>query len=312
LSNCRVSVVVPVYNGERHIADCLDSLLAQDASFSYEVIVVDSSTDRTPEIVATEYPWVRLVRLAERAFPGTARNHGIRLSTAPFIAMIDADCIAEPDLLSRMTNAHESGDFGGVGGAICNGTGYNLSGFIGYVLEFREFIPTSPRRVVVTIPTANICYRREVFERCGLFDDIRAGEDLLFNWRITLAGEKLLFDPEIRVTHNNRTGWLDVFKYQRVLGYGSAAARCRAEPPFSVMQAYPALGWLMPYLIKYPLLSFLIPPVRLARALLWLGRHDRGAFLLVAGLSPYYLICAGNWAWAFVDGLRNGLERQVD
>ena len=300
----RASVVIPVYNGERTIERCLESVMAQEAPFAFEVVVADSSDDRTPEIIAERFPAARLIRLGERAYPGTARNAAIRETRAPLVALIDADCIAEPDWLARLVATHDSGEYAAVGGAICNGTPGSWSGLVGYLLEFREFIPKSPRREVITIPTANICYRRELFERYGLFADVRASEDLLFNWQLSLAKERILFDPEIRVTHLNRTGWRKVLSYQNVLGTNSALARHRMNPPFEVVRAYPALGWLMPYLIRFPSLGILIPPVRLARALLWLGRYDVRTFVALVLLSPGYLAGAFLWATSFVRALR--------
>jgi len=300
----RVSVVIPVYNAEATIERCLESIVRQDAEFAYEVIVADSSNDRTPEIIAESFPQVRLVRLGKRTYPGTARNAAIRVARGDLIAMVDADCIAKPDLLTRLVAMHDSETYSAVGGAICNGTPGSWSGLVGYLLEFREFIPTSPRREVVTIPTANLCYRREVFDRFGFFDDVRASEDLLFNWRLSLGGERILFEPSARVTHLNRTGWSKIASYQKVLGKNSAMARCRMNPPFEVVRAYPALGWLMPYLVRFPSLGIFIPPVRLGRALLWLLAYDKRMFLMLLLLSPGYLLCAFFWATSFVRALR--------
>lgn len=306
-------MVIPVYNGEATIAACLESIVSQSPPFDFEVIVADSSADLTAAIVEKQFPQVRLIRLGHRAYPGTARNAAIREARAGLLAMIDADCVAAPDLLERVVEAHSTGEYAAVGGAICDGTPGSASGLIGYLLEFREFIPTSPRREVFTIPTANICYRREVFERFGLFDDVRASEDLLYNWRLSIAGERILFDPGIRVTHQNRVGWRKVIQYQRTLGKSSALARHRMNPPFEVIRAYPALGWLMPYLIRHPWLGVLVPPVRLARALVWLARHDLVLFLKLLVLSPGYLAGAFVWASAFVHALREvrGAERET-
>ena len=300
----RVSVVIPVYNGRRTIGGCLESVLAQETEFPFEIVLADSSNDGTADYVAEHFPSVRLIRLGQRAYPGTARNAAIRETRAPLVALIDADCIADPDWLARLVARHESDRHMAVGGAICNGTPGSLSGLIGYLLEFREFIPESPLREVFTIPTANICYRRELFDRYGYFDDVRASEDLLYNWKLSLGGEKILFDPEIRVTHMNRTGWRKVIRYQAVLGEHSALARHRMNPPFEVIRAYPALGWLMPYLIRFPWLGTLVPPVRLLRALLWLARYDLKTFGKLVVLSPAYLLGAYRWAMAFVRALR--------
>jgi glycosyltransferase involved in cell wall biosynthesis len=306
----RISVVIPVYNGEGTIERCLDALHRQTATFDYEIIVADSSTDTTPEIIGRRFPSVHLIRFDKQTYPGTARNAAIRRARAPLVAMLDADCVADPDWLERIVSIHASGDYGAVGGAIANGTPESASGLIGYLLEFREFIPEAPRREVITIPTANICYRREVFERHGLFDDVRASEDMLFNWRISLGNERILFDPSIRVTHLNKTGWSRVIRYQGILGGSSALARHRMNPPFEVIRAYPALGWLMPFLIRFPVLGILVPPVRLLRAVVWLAKYDRRTLLKLLALSPMYLSGAFVWASAFVRGLRQVRETE--
>lgn len=308
----RLTVIIPVYNGESTITDCLASVVRQDTPFDFEVVVADSSEDQTAAIVERDFPEVRLLILDGRAYPGTARNAAIRVARADLLAMVDADCVAAPDLLRKLVEAHDSTDYAAIGGAICDGTPDSMSGLVGYLLEFREFIPTSPRREVFTIPTANICYRRDVFERFGLFDDVRASEDLLYNWRLSIAGERILFDPSIKVTHQNRTGWRRVIYYQKTLGKSSALARHRMNPPFEVIRAYPALGWLMPYLIRHPWLGVLVPPVRLARALVWLVRYDWKLFLKLVILSPGYLAGAYMWASAFVRALRDvrGAERE--
>src|SRR5690348_17872582 len=60
----------------------LDSLLTQDTSLRFEVIVVDSSTDNTESIVEREYPMVRLIHLSRRAFPGEADRKSTRLNSS--------------------------------------------------------------------------------------------------------------------------------------------------------------------------------------------------------------------------------------
>src|SRR6185503_20688551 len=90
-----VSVIVPCYNSERHIRRCLAAILDQRTSVSYEVVVVDSSEDQTPQIIAGEFPSVRLIHLECRTFAGAARNAAVRAIHAPFCLMSDSDCIAK-------------------------------------------------------------------------------------------------------------------------------------------------------------------------------------------------------------------------
>jgi GT2 family glycosyltransferase len=291
-----VSVIVPCYNSERTIRRCLQSIIDQRAPVPFDVIVVDSSEDRTPEIVRNEFPSVKLIRLGERAFAGKARNVGARTTKAEFCVLIDSDCVARPDLIARMVERHHEGHYAAVGGSLRNGTPRSLSGWTGYLIEFKEYMPTSPLRLERTVPTANIAYRRQSLERFGYFDeDIWLAEDLLFNWRMHKAGERILFDPEIEVTHLNRTGWRVVLSYQVSLGRHSAEARRRSGARGAV-------------LIRHPWLILLMPFVRLFNAFKWLAATDRKTFLLLLLLWPLYLLATAFWSYGFLRGAVGRLD----
>jgi GT2 family glycosyltransferase len=296
-----VSVIIPCYNSEQTIRRCLEAILDQRTSIPYNVIVVDSSVDQTPQIVAREFPSVRLIHLDRRTFAGAARNVGVRSTRAPFCLMIDSDCVAQHDLLERMIVRHREAEYAAVGGSLRNGTPKSLSGWTGYLLEFKEFIPGAPLRLEKTVPTANVAYRRDVLERYGYFDeDMWLAEDVLFNWKIHKSGERILFDPAIEVTHLNRTGWRQVLSYQVSLGKCSAEARKRGGLPGDVLLRHPALISLMPL-------------VRLARAASWLARTDGQTFLTFVLISPMYLLAACYWSFGFFQGAtRVGTENPAN
>ena len=96
-----VSVVIPLYNTERYIAETLASVLAQTFA-DFEVIVVDDgSTDLGPDIVAAvDDPRVRIFSQKNRGLAG-ARNAGIREARGRYIALLDADDRWHPDKLAR-------------------------------------------------------------------------------------------------------------------------------------------------------------------------------------------------------------------
>ncbi len=77
----RISVVIPLYNYEKHIADCIESVLAQDFPSVEIVVVDDGSTDNGPSI-ARSYPGVRVIHQVRCGY-GCARavNRGIRESS---------------------------------------------------------------------------------------------------------------------------------------------------------------------------------------------------------------------------------------
>lgn len=283
-----MSVIVPCYNSARTIRRCLTAILNQQTSFSFEVTVVDSSEDETPQIVEREFPAARLIHLDKRTFAGAARNVGVRATRGKYCLMIDSDCVAHPGLIERVIKRHGEDDYAAVGGSLGNGTPKSLSGLIGYLIEFKEFMPSANSRLETGVPTANIAYRREVLERYGGFDDsMWLAEDILFNWKLHEAGERILFDPEIKVTHLNRTGWREVLTYQVGLGRMSAVARRRGGLPGKILLKYPALVTLMPF-------------VRTARAAQWLLKYDRKMFLLFLLIWPLYLLAAAFWSYGFL------------
>jgi GT2 family glycosyltransferase len=283
-----VSVIVPCYNSERTIRRCLTSIINQQTSISFDVTVVDSSSDETPRIVEREFPSVRLIHLEKRNFAGAARNVGIRATKGPFCLMIDSDCIARADVIERMIARHRSGQYAAVGGSAANGTPRSLSGLIGYLAEFKEFMPQAPERLGATVPTANITYPREKLEQFGMFDEtMYMAEDILLHWKMQTAGECILFDPSIEVTHLNRSGWRKVLSYQVPLGASSAMARRLGGLPGTLLLRHRALIALMPF-------------VRTARAAEWLARYDFRMFLLFLLIWPLYLLAMSFWSFGFL------------
>jgi glycosyltransferase involved in cell wall biosynthesis len=92
------TVVIPVYNGAKYLAEAVDSVRRQAFASSEIVIVDDGSTDATAEI-ATGLPGVRYVH-QPHAGPAAALNHGVRLATRKFIAFLSADDVWCPDKLA--------------------------------------------------------------------------------------------------------------------------------------------------------------------------------------------------------------------
>jgi glycosyltransferase involved in cell wall biosynthesis len=284
----RISVIIPSYNSERTIRCCLKAVINQSASIPFDITVIDSSTDQTPQIIEREFPSIRLIHLETRTLAGAARNLGVQTTKAPLCLMIDSDCVAESDVIERFAARHRDGDYAAVAGALANGTPRSLSGWVGYLIEFREFIPGAPMRLERSMPTANIAYRREIFERYGYFEeDLWPAEDLLFNWKLYSAGERLLFDPAIKVTHLNRTGWKEVLSHQIRLGRTSAVARKRGGLPGGI-------------LLKYPPLILLMPLVRLLRAFKWFAKHDKRLLLRFLLILPAYLLATSFWSFGFL------------
>ena len=94
----RLSVVIPVYNVEAYLADCLESVLSQSYPDLEVILVDDGATDRSAEIAGRYVradPRVRLLRQANAGL-GAARNAGIRCARGAYLAFADSDDIVPP------------------------------------------------------------------------------------------------------------------------------------------------------------------------------------------------------------------------
>lgn len=98
-----VSIITPMYNGARYVAETIDSVIAQTYPHWEMLIVDDGSKDNGPQIVesyATRDPRIRLIRQPNGG-SANARNHAIREAKGRYIVLLDADDVWEPNLLEE-------------------------------------------------------------------------------------------------------------------------------------------------------------------------------------------------------------------
>jgi glycosyltransferase involved in cell wall biosynthesis len=249
-----VSVVIPSYNSSKTIRRCLDSVLNQKTKAKYEVIVVDSSTDNTPQILKN-YP-VKVIRRNMQTYPGAARNIGIKAAKGNIITCTDADCVPSADWLDNICAAHKRFDV--VGGPILNGNPWSYFGWSLYFPEFSQLMRKNTK-LVKSIPTCNASYKKLIFSKHGYFPESLTGEDMLFSARL----EGILYDGSAVVRHINRSGLFANLKRASQLGAGDADLKAKTGNGKIV--------------VKYPIL---IPAL-----LLW-----RFAKISFRGLSSKYFL----------------------
>ena len=108
-----LSIVIPIYNDEKFLNECLDSCLDQELSKDdYEIICVDDgSTDRTPEILndyAARYPNIRLIFKQHGHEYGYGRNIGLEAAVGEFIWFVDHDDIVAHNALDELKQITEN------------------------------------------------------------------------------------------------------------------------------------------------------------------------------------------------------------
>ncbi|MBZ5707465.1 MAG: glycosyltransferase [Acidobacteriia bacterium] len=221
-----VSVVVPVYNGERTLADCLRALQLQDlAKSDYEVIVVcDGSTDSSATIA--EGFNVRLLNETKRKGAPSARNVGFRAARGRWVAFTDHDCIPSRSWLRWLLQAVQShnenekplGAGGKTLGIQSNSSAARFVDLAGGIdAEYHLKHPKFP-----FAPTANVMYLREALETVGGFDEryySYDGCDLHYRLLREFSGPFYL-EPRGVVFHRHRENWLDYCRQQFAHGQG--------------------------------------------------------------------------------------------
>lgn len=245
-----LSVIIASYRSSATIARTLESLRRQQFPGEFETIVVDSSDDRSATLVAQQFPEVRLFTFAVRKYPGDARNYGVRQAKSDLIAFIDADCVAAPDWVARIVDAHRQRHDLVIGGAVGNGNPEHLVGWAYYFCEFSRWMPAFSEQSMAEIPTCCLSMKRAAFEEFGPFLEGTYCSDSAFNWKLTRAGQPPRFVPDIRVDHINPTGLRRFVKHAPFHGRSFARIRCR-EQLFSSGKRllYAALSPLLPFLL---------------------------------------------------------------
>ncbi len=188
----RVSVIVPVYNGEHFLAEAIDSILAQTYP-SFEIIVVDDgSTDRTREI-ALSYQSVHYLYQVNTG-TAAARNRGIQIARGEYLGFLDADDVWMHEKLSIQMAAFEADP--------------GLEIVSGYVEQFvdpdinpglakKYYVPTAPLPGYLTVA---ILIKRSAFDAIGSFhEDSLSAETISWFSGIIGSEHKILMLSDVVV-----------------------------------------------------------------------------------------------------------------
>lgn len=276
-----LSIVVVAYQAAATIERCLAALVPQ-RSDAVEVVVVDSGSDGTADLVARRFPDVRLVRSARRLAPGAARNVGVAAAHGELIGFVDADCIAAPDWATRVLAAHRA-PAPVIGGVIELAEPRTVLGTALYLCEFNQWLPGAPAGAMRDIPTCCLSVKRWALERFGPFREDGYCSDTAFNWRLARAGHAPQLDPSIRVAQILRPSAVGFARKQ--LMHGRAFARMRVqEERFTGLRrwTFAALAPALP----------LVLGVRLARRV----RERRGPGLALLRSAPLVLLGVSLWS----------------
>lgn len=210
-----VTVVVPTYNEEKRIVECIESVVAQTyPKDRLEVLLVDGrSQDRTREIIAgyaARYPWLRLLDNPRRIAPA-ALNIGIKAARGEVVVRLDAHTYYDPSYVEKCVETLEKVDAANVGGPITTLPGADTAGARAiaaatshpFGVGNSKFRTSQEPQYVDTVPFG--AFRREIFDKVGLFDErLIRNQDIELNIRIRRGGGTIYLNPEIRSFYYNK------------------------------------------------------------------------------------------------------------
>ena len=211
-----LSVICPIYNEEKYIATCIESITQQDyPKEDLEVLFVDGmSTDRTRDIVleyCQRYPYIHLLDNPKRIVP-PALNIAIRAAKGEVIMRLDAHAQYPTNYFSVLTERLFALHADNVGGVcrtlpvndtpVCQAIAMALSSPFGMGNSYFR-IGATREMMVDTVPFG--CFRREVFDNVGLFDEeLVRNQDDEFNGRIVKNGGRIYLIPSVVIDYYAR------------------------------------------------------------------------------------------------------------
>jgi len=245
-----VSVIVPSFNSQNVISECLRSLEQQTCP-NYEIIVVDSSQDNTSQIIRTCFPRISLYSFPERKYPGEARNIGVSKASGQILAFTASDCIVDRNWIESIIEAHKDPSLL-IGGVIDNGNPGSYVGWGHYFSEFSQWMPRTAQGFLEEIPGGCLSIKRWAFEKYGPFPEGTYSEDTVLNWKLGESRRKPLFVPAIRIQHINQTNIFRLLKKQTKHGRCFATVRA-LEQNISVMRGmlFALFSPFLPFLLFY-------------------------------------------------------------
>lgn len=200
----KVSVVMPVYNAESTLAECM-TRLHQSSFADFETIMVDDGSTDGSRAIAAGFP-VKIVPTSGRVGPAAARNLGARVATGDILFFIDSDVMVRPDTLDLLARGFEGGEIDGFCGVQAADMRHrNLSSQ--YKNIWMRWTYLRKTGDVPLFYTTAAAIRRETFLRVGGFDaayGTPSVEDTAFGQKLARLGVRVRVHPELEVEHVKR------------------------------------------------------------------------------------------------------------
>ena len=215
--NTKLSVVIPVYNAEKYIRQCLDSILTKQ-KIALEVICVDDcSTDGTPAVLKEyqdKYENVTVIRNETNLYAGTCRNKGLMAAKGQYVHFLDSDDYVVDNVYEKLYTLAKENDldwvkttsegFDDETGETIENPRYSMEkmyeGFFGTLLDFQHF-PKKFMDCMAVVPWNGIYKRHFLLEKNIRFNSLFCVNDRSFFVDTCVKGERMMIAREKIVCH---------------------------------------------------------------------------------------------------------------
>lgn len=215
--NTKLSVVIPVYNAEKYIRQCLDSILTKQ-KIALEVICVDDcSTDGTPAVLKEyqdKYENVTVIRNETNLYAGICRNKGLMAAKGQYVHFLDSDDYVVDNAYEKLYTLAKENDldwvkttsegFDDETGETVENPRYSMEkmyeGFFGTLLDFQHF-PKKFMDYMAVVPWNGIYKRHFLLEKNIRFNSLFCVNDRSFFVDTCVKGERMMIAREKIVRH---------------------------------------------------------------------------------------------------------------
>ena len=225
----KLSIIIVNYNVKHFLEQCLQSVHKAIQNMDAEVFVVDNnSVDRSVEMVAEKFPWVKQIANKENTGFSVANNQAIRISKGEYILLLNPDTIVEEDTFEKcVTFMDATPKAGGLGVKMVDGKGkflpeskrslptpavafYKIFGLSSLFPRSKRFgayhlghLSEDETNEVDILAGAYMLMRKEALDKVGLLDEtfFMYGEDIDLSYRLVKGGYKNYYFPETRIIH---------------------------------------------------------------------------------------------------------------
>jgi hypothetical protein len=214
----------------------------QTAQTAADVIVVDNSTDGTPQLIRARFPGIKLVTQPRSALIPELWKAGIQQSSAEIVALTTAHFVPRHDWLGQVLKAHRC-PLPAVGGAIESDASSRAVDWAVYFCRYSPYMLPFEEGFVAEIAGDNASYKRAYIERCQ--EAWQAGFwEPAVHAELKKAGFQLWLTPSIIISHKRSFGFLSFMKQRFRHGMqfgGERACRCSVPTRLIYLLASPAI-----------------------------------------------------------------------